>query len=34
LEAPELQMKQFFEALVEIETDHLELHADNLNKRT
>lgn len=34
LEAPELQMKHFFEALVEIETDHLELHADNLNKRT
>jgi len=29
-EAPELQLKQFFEALVEIETDHLDLHAQNL----
>jgi rubrerythrin len=31
-EAPELQLKQFFESLVEIETDHLELHAENLKK--
>ena len=31
-EAPELQLKQFFESLVEIETDHLELHAKNLKK--
>ena len=29
-ESPELQLKQFFEALVEIETDHLDLHAQNL----
>jgi rubrerythrin len=29
-EAPELQLKQFFESLVEIETDHLDLHAKNL----
>lgn len=29
-EAPEQQLRQFFEALVEIETDHLELHAQNL----
>jgi len=33
-EAPELQLKQFFESLVEIETDHLELHAENLKKQT
>jgi rubrerythrin len=33
-EAPELQLKQFFESLVEIETDHLELHAENLKKIT
>jgi len=31
-EAPELQLKQFFSALVEIETDHLELHAENLKE--
>jgi rubrerythrin len=31
-EAPEIQLKQFFKALVEIETDHLELHAENLKK--
>ena len=31
-EAPELKMKQFFSALVEIETDHLELHAENLKE--
>lgn len=29
-EATEIQLKQFFEALVEIERDHLELHAENL----
>lgn len=29
-EAPEPQLKQFFKALVEIETDHLDLHAENL----
>ena len=29
-EAIEIQLKEFFEALVEIETDHLELHAENL----
>ncbi len=28
----EQQLKQFFESLVEIETDHLELHAGNLKK--
>lgn len=33
-EAPELKLKQFFESLVEIETDHLELHAENLKKQT
>ena len=32
LEAPEPQLKQFFKALVEIETDHLDLHAENLKK--
>ena len=32
LEAPELQLRQFFKALVEIETDHLELHAKNLKE--
>ena len=32
-EAPEPQMRQFFEALVEIEKDHLELHAENLKKQ-
>ena len=31
-EAPELQLRQFFNALVEIETDHLELHSTNLRK--
>lgn len=30
MEAMEPQLKQFFNALVEIETDHLELHAENL----
>ena len=30
LEAPEPQLKQFFKALVEIETDHLGLHAEHL----
>ncbi len=29
-EAPENQLKQFFKALVEIETDHLDLHARHL----
>ena len=29
-EATEQQLKIFFESLVEIETDHLELHSDNL----
>jgi len=29
-DAPEPQLKQFFNALVEIETDHLELHSENL----
>ena len=31
-EAPEIQLRQFFESLVEIETDHLDLHAENLKK--
>jgi rubrerythrin len=31
-EAPEEQLKQFFKSLVEIETDHLDLHAENLKK--
>lgn len=31
-EAPEPQLKQFFKALVIIETDHLNLHAENLKK--
>jgi rubrerythrin len=31
-EAPEPKLKQFFNALVEIETDHLELHAENLKE--
>ena len=31
-EAPEPQLRQFFESLVEIETDHLELHAENLKE--
>jgi rubrerythrin len=29
-EAAEPQLRQFFNALVEIETDHLDLHAENL----
>jgi len=33
-EAPELQLKQFFESLVEIETDHLELHVEDLKKES
>jgi len=32
--APELQLRQFFESLVEIEKDHLELHAENLKRKT
>jgi hypothetical protein len=32
LEAPELQLRLFLNALVEIETDHLELHAENLKE--
>lgn len=32
MEAPEKPLKQFFESLVEIETDHLDLHAENLKK--
>lgn len=32
-QAPEIQLKQFFEALVIIEADHLELHSENLKKR-
>ncbi len=31
-EATEMQLKQFFGALVEIEAEHLELHAENLKK--
>ena len=31
-QAPEPQLKQFFASLVEIETDHLDLHAENLKK--
>ena len=31
-EAPEPLLKQFFNALVEIETDHLELHAEDLKE--
>jgi rubrerythrin len=31
-EASEPQLKLFFESLVEIETDHLDLHAENLKK--
>jgi rubrerythrin len=31
-EASEPQLRQFFNALVEIETDHLELHSTNLKK--
>ena len=31
-EATEQQLKIFFESLVEIETDHLELHSDNLKR--
>ena len=31
-EAPEKQLRQFFESLVEIETDHLDLHAEDLKK--
>ena len=31
-EAPESQLRQFFESLVDIETDHLELHAEDLKK--
>jgi rubrerythrin len=31
-EAPEIQLKQFFKTLVEIETDHLQLHSENLKK--
>jgi len=30
-EAVEPRLKEFFEALVEIETDHLDLHKENLN---
>ena len=33
-EAPEPQLKQFFEVLVEIETDHLELHIKDLKKES
>jgi len=33
-EATELQLRQFFESLVEIEKDHLQLHAENLKKLT
>jgi rubrerythrin len=32
LEAPEPQLKAFFKALVEIETDHLELHAGHFEE--
>lgn len=32
-EAPEPQLRQFFNALVEIETDHLDLHAENLKTK-
>jgi rubrerythrin len=32
IEASEPQLKQFFGSLVEIETDHLDLHAENLKK--
>ena len=32
VEAPEPQLREFFNALVEIETDHLELHAENLKE--
>ena len=31
-EAPEKQLRQFFKSLVEIETDHLDIHAENLKK--
>jgi rubrerythrin len=31
-EATELKLKEFFGALVEIETDHLDLHAENLQQ--
>lgn len=31
-EAMESRLKEFFSALVEIETDHLDLHAENLQK--
>ena len=31
-EATELRLKEFFGALVEIETDHLDLHAGNIDK--
>jgi len=31
-EASEPQLKLFFESLVEIETDHLDLHAENIKK--
>jgi rubrerythrin len=31
-EATEKQLKEFFESLVEIETDHLDLHLKNLEK--
>ena len=31
-EAPEIQLRQFFKSLVEIEMDHLDLHAENLKK--
>ncbi len=33
IEASELQLRQFFKALVEIETDHLQLHSENMQKR-
>jgi len=32
-DAVELRMKEFFGALVEIETDHLELHAENIKEQ-
>lgn len=32
-ESTEIQLKKFFKALVEIETDHLDLHAENLKSK-
>jgi rubrerythrin len=32
-EAAEPRLKEFFGALVEIETDHLNLHSDNLKQK-